>query len=298
MLLTEAKFGLNDLKKFGYKLYVEDNSNGEITIYLIDDENSTHGVIVTEVIGSSKSTVHEVVRVAADGGWGPLMYEAAMAYFYPQYIKPSGYMTSTYASAVWEKFFNRDDVEKLKIDYERLGPRAEYLNTLYRKKNPILKNRIVDISEHPEFNVVDEMFRDEVNPIKGDYKKFFDKKYSKEVKADKREFHWKENILNVEDLLKHIIHWKNFDTMWVDEDDAKSFLKDLQKLQNDIEDLGIAKRIDINNCEMIIDELSDAIEMAYNTDNDKNLNKLIKEYVKELIEALRDLIWNVKNLRK
>ena len=78
-LLTETKFGLNDLKKFGYKLYVEDNSS-EITIYLIDEENSTHGVIVTEVIGSSKSTVHEVVRVAADGGWGPLMYEAAMAY--------------------------------------------------------------------------------------------------------------------------------------------------------------------------------------------------------------------------
>jgi hypothetical protein len=109
--LHEAAKGLNDLPD-DIGLFVSDNGTWlNFTLYS-KSENKIYGVITTSDINGSNK-LQEVGRVAAEKGYGPLMYEIAMGYINPGYLMPTrdGDIRSE-AWNVWKKFYGRKDIVK------------------------------------------------------------------------------------------------------------------------------------------------------------------------------------------
>jgi len=125
---------------------------------------------------------NHVSVVAAEKGYGPLMYELAMMYSSPKGLMPTrnGDVKDS-AKNVWIKFFNRDDIEKRTIDLGSGGYGEPFSDFFYDEKG--------------EFEV-DKM------------KKIFNTKY---YKSPTPEFHklvrsskgiMKEKNLNLEDIIE------------------------------------------------------------------------------------------------
>lgn len=94
-------------------------------------------------IGFVSDDIWSVSSVAAEKGFGPLMYELAMSAVSPAWVSPDNPSSvSPSAHVVWSRFFNRQDVEhKKREDIERLAPdeTSKDSPTLYqyRLKEPL-----------------------------------------------------------------------------------------------------------------------------------------------------------------
>lgn len=123
--------------------------NPNLGLFIIDDnftlydpkENKIYGHIgVTKL----KSGNYYVGGVAAEYGYGPLMYELVMSYIYPKGLLPNrdGDIRGG-AINIWNRFLKRTDVKKKKLTkkdsdfsweaYEDLGngPDVKFIQTIY-----------------------------------------------------------------------------------------------------------------------------------------------------------------------
>lgn len=79
------------------------------------------------VKGYSHSTVHpgsfnELLGVAADSGYGPLLYDAMMMSLYPRPLMPSRADIRKEALSVWKYYYNsRSDVKKTELEQDDPG---------------------------------------------------------------------------------------------------------------------------------------------------------------------------------
>lgn len=105
-LIDEAKKTIQDI-------------NGMVLIYqkggyfLLYDQVNKIPIGYISFSLSSNGNVYVIYGAYAKNGYGPLLYELAMTYAYPNGITlddSSG--TSSEALNVWEKFYSRDDVKK------------------------------------------------------------------------------------------------------------------------------------------------------------------------------------------
>jgi hypothetical protein len=115
--IDEAAMGLNDLPEDA-GLFISDNGTWlNFTLYS-KSEDRIFGVITTSDINGSNK-IQEVGRVAAEKGYGPLMYEMAMGYINPSFLMPSrdGDIRSE-AWNVWKKFYQRNDITKKTLDVQ------------------------------------------------------------------------------------------------------------------------------------------------------------------------------------
>lgn len=113
--LNEASKQISDLPE-DTGLFVNDNGNWLFFILYSKSEDKIYGTITTSDIDGSLK-LQTVGRVAAEKGYGPLIYEIAMAYINPGYLMPSrdGDIRGE-AWNVWEKFYERKDVIKKTLD--------------------------------------------------------------------------------------------------------------------------------------------------------------------------------------
>ena len=116
-ILDEAAKQIADLPEDA-GLFISDNATWlNFTLYS-KSENKIYGVITTSDINGSNK-LQEVGRVAAEKGYGPLMYEMAMSYINPGYLMPSrdGDIRGE-AWSVWEKFYQRKDITKKTLEFQ------------------------------------------------------------------------------------------------------------------------------------------------------------------------------------
>lgn len=79
-------------------------------------------------------SVWRISEVAAEKGYGPLLYEAVMYEIGEDWLAPDNRSVSDSAKRIWNKFFNRPDVEKLMAPQgaTRHFPEDVSLNSYYR----------------------------------------------------------------------------------------------------------------------------------------------------------------------
>jgi len=99
-------------------LFISDNGTWLNFILYSKSEDKIYGAITTSDIHDSNK-LQEVGRVAAEKGYGPLIYEMAMAYINPGFLMPSrdGDIRGE-AWNVWKKFYQRNDIIKKTLPIE------------------------------------------------------------------------------------------------------------------------------------------------------------------------------------
>ena len=116
-ILDEAAMGLNDLPEDA-GLFVKDNGTWVNFMLYSKSEDKLYGVITIEDLNKD-GNIRSVGRVAAEKGYGPMMYEIAMAYINPSYLMPSrDGDIRTAAWEVWKKFYQRNDIVKKTLEIQ------------------------------------------------------------------------------------------------------------------------------------------------------------------------------------
>lgn len=120
-LIGEARATINDLKD----VLVLSDTGG---LYILYDpiNNVPLGYIATSLV--SNGNVYVIWSAYAKSGYGPLLYELAMTYAYPNGITlDEGSPTSNEAINVWEKFYSRPDVKKEPINRSEMSYKEKEL---------------------------------------------------------------------------------------------------------------------------------------------------------------------------
>lgn len=117
--IDEAAFTSTHLPE-GTGLFIEENNSGaSLTLY--NPKNKETYATITFISHISEGPFHWVSGVAAEKGFGPLIYELAFMYIHEQNSKlmPSrdGNVRGG-AFNVWEKMYKRNDVNKIEFDVE------------------------------------------------------------------------------------------------------------------------------------------------------------------------------------
>jgi hypothetical protein len=104
---------------------------------------------------NSTCDAYEVLVSAAEGGYGPLLYDAVMENLYPKWLTPDRKTVSPDASRVWKHYFDqRSDVEHAENEGDCPDSTNQpWLNYLYRKKSGKLSGLTVDVADlgnHPK----------------------------------------------------------------------------------------------------------------------------------------------------
>tara|TARA_R110000803_G_scaffold74903_3_gene139047 strand:- start:35370 stop:36032 length:663 start_codon:yes stop_codon:yes gene_type:complete len=112
-LLDEGAFNSSHLPE-GTGLFAKEQNSSELVLF--NPSTKQAYAIINFVYNPSQSDFHYVVAVAADKGYGPLIYELAMMYVESEHtnlLTPtrSGDVRSE-AFNVWKKMYNREDVIK------------------------------------------------------------------------------------------------------------------------------------------------------------------------------------------
>ena len=93
------------------------------------------------VIYKPQCGAYEVTMSAAESGFGPLLYQAAMSIKGPNFIMADRTMVSDAALNIWKKFFNREDVVKEPLQknckYSLIDEDSKALNFKFTLKSPI-----------------------------------------------------------------------------------------------------------------------------------------------------------------
>lgn len=201
--LNEASKQISDLPE-DTGLFVNDNGNWLFFILYSKSEDKIYGTITTSDINGSLK-LQTVGRVAAEKGYGPLMYEIAMAYINPGYLMPSrdGDIRSE-AWNVWKKFYERKDIGKKTLDisdelfsfvivtgdshedfesaeekqemYDELSTYDQHavitFNTMYQYRNPMILKLIYKADEQVKNDMVD------IKELKHQAVRYFERKYA------------------------------------------------------------------------------------------------------------------------
>jgi len=105
-LLGEGRITLNDMNRFMLIFLSEDN------IFLIIDKETKEPMGYIS-FGLTDGNVYGIYGAYAKRGFGPLLYEIVMTYVFPNGITMSDdSTTSGDALNVWNKFYERGDVDK------------------------------------------------------------------------------------------------------------------------------------------------------------------------------------------
>lgn len=113
-LINEIKKNINDLDENIYSLVV--TKKNAIINFILYNNKELKVEAVLSMFKNNEMENYSVSAVAAEKGFGPLIYEIAMTYIYPLGITPSrdGDVRGG-AYNIYEKFFDRKDVEKKSI---------------------------------------------------------------------------------------------------------------------------------------------------------------------------------------
>lgn len=201
--LNEASKQISDLPE-DTGLFVNDNGSWLFFILYSKSEDKIYGTITTSDINGSLK-LQTVGRIAAEKGYGPLMYEIAMAYINPGYLMPSrdGDIRSE-AWNVWKKFYERKDIGKKTLaisdelfsfvivtgdsheDFESTEEKQELFddmskydqqtvtifNTMYQYRNPIILKLIYKADEQINNKEIT------LNDLKNKAVQYFQNKYA------------------------------------------------------------------------------------------------------------------------
>lgn len=104
-------------------------ATGKMSLFewLTDVADVIKGMIVLDDDGNSKTV--SVSNSAAIGGFGPLLYELAMADVSPKYLTTDSKVTPA-ALNVWSKFYERNDVKKIFLEELHDGECLEVMKSL------------------------------------------------------------------------------------------------------------------------------------------------------------------------
>ncbi len=186
MQLDEVKYDFSSFNQNTFLYVFEESKYIRIMVAKLDGDKMPEviGYMVAET-DQNKDIVF-VVNVSSEKGYGPLLYECMMMEASPRGLasEKTG-ETSSYAKAVWKKFFDRKDVRKERMDFQHwdshkekedygefmqyayyMEPSQAYLTV---KENG--KKTIANLSKKKGFNVGAEMIEDA--------KRYFTDKYSK-----------------------------------------------------------------------------------------------------------------------
>jgi hypothetical protein len=121
-ILNESKFGMSWASPIDEAMVAHGNVGSDVALFIKGNgtvrdmtlydpkENKVYGHIGIHKLSSGNWAVG---GVAAERGYGPLLYELAMTYVYPTGLMPTrdGDVRGV-AEGVWKKFLGRDDVRK------------------------------------------------------------------------------------------------------------------------------------------------------------------------------------------
>lgn len=113
-LINEIKKNINDLDENNYSLVITKKNN--IINFILYNNKELKVEAVLSMFKNNEMENYSVSAVAAEKGFGPLIYEIAMTYIHPLGITPSrdGDVREG-AYNIYEKFFDRKDVQKKSI---------------------------------------------------------------------------------------------------------------------------------------------------------------------------------------
>lgn len=135
-LLDEAALTTSNLPK-GTGLFAKEQNSNELVLF--NPSTKQAYAIINFVHNRSQSDFHYVIAVAAEKGYGPLIYELAMMYVASKHnnlLTPTrGGEIRSKAFNVWKKMYNREDVIKKTLqptdknfNYDILFPTSEVSN--------------------------------------------------------------------------------------------------------------------------------------------------------------------------
>ena len=136
--LDEAMTQIGDIQNL---TLIIDPRGESVPMILMDLETGKiYGVIDMHKVAQK---TYDIVSVAAEKGFGPLMYEFAMMYANTNGVMPfrSGDITDS-AADVWKKFYDRSDIKKepvTKEDVEWSYPFDEFLDDSEKSKEEMLE---------------------------------------------------------------------------------------------------------------------------------------------------------------
>jgi hypothetical protein len=109
-----------------------------------------YGMISTRY--KQNCAANEVGESAAEQGYGPLMYHAAMSLGNHPFLMPDRFMVSDEAAGIWRKFFDRQDVDKVLLpkdcQYTRTDPEFRFLNYKFALKSPMDFSKLIKAHEN------------------------------------------------------------------------------------------------------------------------------------------------------
>ena len=132
VLISEAAFGFSDVLNNPDIGLVEDKG-GSSSIVLYNFKNNT--VVGTMSYRPASRNINQFVGVAAEKGYGPLIYELGIMSSFNRALVPTrdGDIRDT-AFEVWKKFMDRTDVHKIVLEPGDEAYSEEYENPQYDSK--------------------------------------------------------------------------------------------------------------------------------------------------------------------
>ena len=107
------------------------------------------GMITTKY--KQACAANEIVKSAAEQGYGPLMYHATMSVGSRPYVMADRFMVSDEAANVWRKFASRQDVEKVVLpkdcQFVQVDPEYRFLNFKFALKSPMDFSKLIQAHE-------------------------------------------------------------------------------------------------------------------------------------------------------
>lgn len=149
--LTEAAKTISDLPESAGLYFPEKN------LLVLYDKQSNHIIGMINFFKSKK--YYYVGGVASESGFGPLMYELAMAYISPNALMSDrDSHTSESAENIWKVMMGRNDVKKIPI------PKGDEEYAKHNEGKPHLQTAFV----YDNKNVLNELItRAKANPLNG-----------------------------------------------------------------------------------------------------------------------------------
>jgi len=127
-------------------LWVKKSKTTKLVLY----NPATNSILAHIDIWNYEGCGHMITASVADHGYGPLMYDIAMSYVYPEAVIPDRSSVSPSARNVWKYYFeNRKNelvIKKLPIDcgVPWKAEKDPYLNNSYTIKQPLDFSKLID----------------------------------------------------------------------------------------------------------------------------------------------------------
>lgn len=128
VMLSEAAFNSSDILS-NPDLGILAETNNSFSVVILYDYKLHKALGMISCRATDNPDIIQFVAVAAEKGYGPIMYEFGMMLIYSKFLVPTrdADIRGT-AFGVWEKFTQRADVEHLVLDEEDPGFSEDYFD--------------------------------------------------------------------------------------------------------------------------------------------------------------------------